>query len=434
MSRIDIQEITQFLHGLKKSNDEAREMIQGIQNQVEEYSSDTTIKGKAVEASQQYYNKTYSVICKTIIEALNESENSLKSYIQDFSVQVDSSFDARIDAELLQEAMTRLTDIRRKQEALMQSLSASTATLNEGKLQTLRTQFTDALEQERILERYINFEQSHENYFDSLSELVYRTRQAVRELADNVSFDEQTSSYHLNSINMSRFQTLHRMLPKKKEYDFDDYEITWQGTMHILWKDGKVDAEATLAYKEASLTGKLMHDKNISEQEAEQLMAVIESLKNKKDPITGADISSVQVLSIISGLTFGYTAGIYKGKKISISNNDLRKIKNKNGTKKIIYNAKGSPYLRALRRTQFDDVLENGLSDGTKLSKHAYNSLFKSGRKDIMLDDIKDALKTKPIPAKPGSVEYINPKTKTSVFVNPETKEIVGIWPESFKR
>ncbi|MBC1603085.1 hypothetical protein HB903_14300, partial [Listeria welshimeri] len=75
MSRIDIQEITQFLHSLKKSNDEAREMIQGIQNQVEEYSSDTTIKGKAVEASQQYYNKTYSVICKTIIEALNESEN-----------------------------------------------------------------------------------------------------------------------------------------------------------------------------------------------------------------------------------------------------------------------------------------------------------------------------------------------------------------------
>ncbi|MDT0017412.1 hypothetical protein QJV03_09490 [Listeria swaminathanii] len=71
--------------------------------------------------------------------------------------------------------------------------------------------------------------------------------------------------------------------------------------------------------------------------------------------------------------------------------------------------------------------------DDTKLSKHAYNSLFKTGQKDIMLDDIKDALKVEPIPAKPGSVEYINPNTKTSVFVNPITKEIVGFWPESFK-
>lgn len=87
-----------------------------------------------------------------------------------------------------------------------------------------------------------------------------------------------------------------------------------------------------------------------------------------------------------------------------------------------------------MRRTQFDEILENGFSDGTKLSKHAYNSLFKSGRKDIMLDDINDALKAKPIDAKPGSVEYINPKTKTSVFVNPTTKVVVGIWPESFKR
>lgn len=51
-----------------------------------------------------------------------------------------------------------------------------------------------------------------------------------------------------------------------------------------------------------------------------------------------------------------------------------------------------------------------------------------------MIDDIIDALNSKPILAKPGSVEYINPKTNTSIFVNPTTKEIVGIWPASFKK
>ncbi|MGX7150325.1 hypothetical protein [Enterococcus ureasiticus] len=122
------------------------------------------------------------------------------------------------------------------------------------------------------------------------------------------------------------------------------------------------------------------------------------------------------------------------GKKIQSVKGKPSKVKAPvKGTGKI-YNANGNPDLRALRRPQFDEVLKNGFPDGTKLNQHAYNSLFKSGRKDIMIDDIIDALNSKPISAKPGSVEYINPKTNTSVFVNPTTKEIVGIWPASFKK
>ena len=70
--------------------------------------------------------------------------------------------------------------------------------------------------------------------------------------------------------------------------------------------------------------------------------------------------------------------------------------------------------------------------DQYKLNEHAYNSLFKSGRKDIMPADINGALKAKPIPGNPGSVQYINPITGTTVFVNPESNEIVGIWPAGF--
>jgi len=67
-----------------------------------------------------------------------------------------------------------------------------------------------------------------------------------------------------------------------------------------------------------------------------------------------------------------------------------------------------------------------------KLNEHAYNSMFKSGRKDIMPDDIIDALARKPQLAQPESVQYINPSTGTTVFVNPTSKEIVGIWPSGF--
>lgn len=64
-----------------------------------------------------------------------------------------------------------------------------------------------------------------------------------------------------------------------------------------------------------------------------------------------------------------------------------------------IYNANGDPVLRSTRRPAFDNMKENGIEVGGNnfsLSNHAYNSLFKSGRKDIMPADVKDALKQQP--------------------------------------
>ena len=100
-----------------------------------------------------------------------------------------------------------------------------------------------------------------------------------------------------------------------------------------------------------------------------------------------------------------------------------------------VYSANGDPALRITRRPAFDDMKNNGINvkgRSYKLNDHAYNSLFKSGRKDIMPTDINDALKTNPVPAKPGSVCYTNPITGTRVFVNSSTNEIVGIWPADF--
>ena len=92
--------------------------------------------------------------------------------------------------------------------------------------------------------------------------------------------------------------------------------------------------------------------------------------------------------------------------------------------------------MRAKRHTLYDELYKNGFDiDGVHytLNEHAYNSMFKSGRKDIMPDDIFDALKGKRMPGQPRSIKCINEATGTRVFINLQTNEIVGIWPSDFK-
>ncbi len=88
--------------------------------------------------------------------------------------------------------------------------------------------------------------------------------------------------------------------------------------MWVLMKNGIVDVEATNAYNAAVLGGKMPHESNEAQEEAELLQAVIQSVKEGTDPVTGQEISKAQGFSIISGVIFYYVTGGYKGKKIKI--------------------------------------------------------------------------------------------------------------------
>ncbi|EKG0861510.1 hypothetical protein O1N65_003110, partial [Listeria monocytogenes] len=88
MSRIDIAELNDFLHGLRSSNAEAKAMINKIKEAATNYSQDSSLKGEAVTTSKQYFSSTYTSICQSIIEALDESEERLAQYIREFGSQV----------------------------------------------------------------------------------------------------------------------------------------------------------------------------------------------------------------------------------------------------------------------------------------------------------------------------------------------------------
>ncbi|EAG5666910.1 transposase [Listeria monocytogenes] len=334
MSRIDIGEIQTFAHQLHTANETGRKNIQDIKTAVKNYTEDGSLKGKAVDASKNYYQMIYFPLCDAIIEAMNESEERLAQYIADFHAQVDGSADARIDADGLYELGKMIDRIEAKKEALVQQMNTGT----EGQMQSYRSQLSIAYKQENILEKYLAFEQSHGGFFDNLTDLVQGIQQTIRELQSNIQFNSKTGTYDMSKLNFTTVTRMQNALGKAlndnaKTFNFDEYQKTYRGQMWVLLKNGIVDVEATNAYNAAVLNGELPHESNEAQEEAELLQAVIQSVKEGIDPVTGQEISKAQGFGIISGLIFRYTAGGYKGKKFKIPKDWLRRRKKASGAK-----------------------------------------------------------------------------------------------------
>ncbi|EID5640454.1 LXG domain-containing protein [Listeria monocytogenes] len=332
MSRIDIGEIQTFAHQLHTANEAGRKSIKDIKKAVKNYTEDGSLKGKAIDASKNYYQMTYFPLCDAIIEAMNKSEERLAQYIADFHAQVDGSADARIDADGLYELGKMIDRIEAKKEALAQRMNTRT----EGQMQNYRSQLSIAYKQENILEKYLAFEQSHGGFFDNLTDLVQGIQQTIRELQSNIQFSSKTGTYDMSKLNFTTVTRMQNALGKalknnEATFNFDEYQKTYRGQMWVLMKNGIVDVEATNAYNAAVLNGKLPHESNEAQEEAELLQAVIQSVKEGIDPVTGQEISKAQGFGIISGLVFRYTAGGYKGKKFKVSKDWLHRRKKNNG-------------------------------------------------------------------------------------------------------
>ncbi|EAC2300535.1 TPA: hypothetical protein IP992_001802 [Listeria monocytogenes] len=383
VSRIDIGEIQTFAYQLHTANEAGRKSIKDIKNAVKNYTEDGSLKGKAIDASKNYYQMTYFPLCDAIIEAMNESEERLAQYIADFHAQVDGSADARIDADGLYELGKMIDRIEAKKEALAQRMNTGT----EGQMQSYRSQLSIAYKQENILEKYLAFEQSHGGFFDNLTDLVRGIQQTIRELQSNIQFNSKTGTYDMSKLNFTTVTRMQNASGKAlndnaKTFNFDEYQKTYRGQMWVLMKNGIVDVEATNAYNAAVLGGEMPHESNEAQEEAELLQAVVQSVKEGTDPVTGQEISKAQGFGIISGLIFRYTAGGYKGKKFKIPRDWLHRRKKNNGVEvgtdfgkigKLVnhpnikinwseYAEHGMSRLkqRGLSKSQVDDFVEHG--------------------------------------------------------------------------
>ncbi|PZL71998.1 hypothetical protein CI088_11410 [Enterococcus plantarum] len=453
-----------------RMNQEANQAIASLQKSIAQFLF-APLSGKAYDSAKRYFNVVYTPICRSVTMTGEAMASAHKRLINEYQSSV-SSIDT--DEDQIMSQINRFEQLKQQLEHQM--------TVSKEVQPSLERRYINACEsiakKREQLEKFHAFNARSASFFSEYEACQQELSRGIAQVSGCKAWNGASGTFDLGKLDMTwttsineRWKNRAEAIENKRAKEFAEgmkgrYHCRVQlatGAYVWMWvtdpsKVTQADVQFNEKYKEYPdiLT---KPEKGLVD---EYFQTITEELKTGINQKTGkplTDLEKAQRWSTIASAIAAVAIGAYYGgkgftgkgtnapKTPTLKGNkggknytlDRGKNKGKTGYKKAsgsekVYNANGNPDLRVLRRPQFDEALKNGFPDGTKLNQHAYNSLFKSGRKDIMIDDIIDALNSKPILAKPGSVEYINPKTNTSIFVNPTTKEIVGIWPASFKK
>ncbi|MBC2306227.1 T7SS effector LXG polymorphic toxin [Listeria booriae] len=257
MTRIDIAEVTHFRSQLRATNQEITPRIEAVKQAVTNYLNDRSITGEAIQASKEYYAGAYIQLCGSMKQALKMSEDKLQQYIQDFHSQVDSSHNARLDADGIYDLDQKINGFENRMEHLTAELSAINGTQKASELNYLATQIFEAHKKEEILAKYLDFERSHANFFNELGELAHYIKQALQDIQKNIRFDRVTGTYGVDKLNPTNFKELSRLYASQQAIDDKIKEIENIGLTPVIpngnsagfmMHDGQLNTTATLGF------------------------------------------------------------------------------------------------------------------------------------------------------------------------------------------
>ncbi|MBC1490746.1 hypothetical protein HCI99_02810 [Listeria booriae] len=257
MTRIDIAEVTHFRSQLRATNQEITPRIESVKQAVMNYLNDGSITGEAIQVSKEYYAGAYVQLCGSMKQALKMSEDKLQQYIQDFHSQVDSSHNARLDADGIYDLDQKINGFENRMEHLTAELSAINGTQKASELNYLATQIFEAHKKEEILAKYLDFERSHANFFNELGELAHYIKQALQDIQKNIRFDRATGTYGVDKLNPTNFKELSRLYASQQAIDDKIKEIENIGLTPVIpngnsagfmMHNGQLNTTATLGF------------------------------------------------------------------------------------------------------------------------------------------------------------------------------------------
>lgn len=329
MPRIDIGEVSYFVGQFTRESERLRGALTDYRKAVAKLIADDAIQGEFVTSAKSYYERIHYPIVDTTIACLSEANTILKKYVADYAAQVDDATNSRLDSDRL-EAL--YSEIRRSEDALddlTHAMESMAGGLNIGQQIGMKLGLETAMgqikEEIKILERYLDFENSHINVMDDVLTRMYQVKVGVNEILAGKAFNATTHMYDSSKMQLGWLNHLVPEKKPKKTYNFDDYTKTLEGGYWVLSKNGVTDQEsarATIAYNDGLKDGTIkreVEDTDI-DFETEYMLAAMEGY----NLLTGEPITKAQSFSIISAVLIGAVA--MKGRGIKVPRNSLSKI------------------------------------------------------------------------------------------------------------
>ncbi|EUJ26918.1 hypothetical protein, partial [Listeria cornellensis] len=219
----------------------------------------------------------------------------------------------------------------------------------------------------QIIERYLDFDMSHQNVMQDVLSKLYQVKQGLAEIQSSKAFNTVSHTFNTKALNMGWLKNL---TPEKKD-PYAKYEKTLQGSYWVLTKNGKTDAEAaeaTIAYNKGINDGTIIVPRDANADfDAERIKGVLEGY----DSMTGNDITSMQSFSILAGMATGLVAIRGRGKfypKASVSKIESNLVIRESKAQKNFKETKLKPIIvpSGVNKAQYN-VIRDVESGGVKL-------------------------------------------------------------------
>ncbi|MBC2164748.1 DNA/RNA non-specific endonuclease [Listeria booriae] len=329
MPRIDIGEVSYFVSHFTRESERLRGALTDYRKAVAKLIADDAIQGEFVTSAKSYYERIHYPIVDTTIACLSEADTILKKYVADYAAQVDDATNSRLDSDRL-EAL--YTEIRRSENALddlTHAMESMAGGLNIGQQIGMKLGLETAMgqikEEIQILERYLDFENSHTNVMDDVLTRMYQVKVGVNEILAGKAFNGTTHTYDSSKMQLG---WLGHLVPEKKPekaYNFEEYTKTFVDGYWILSKNGVTDqeaAKATIAYNDALKDGTIkVTSEETGDFMTDYMLGAVKGINilNPDIPLTKMQSFSIISFALLGGITM-------KGKGIKIPKSSVSKI------------------------------------------------------------------------------------------------------------
>ncbi|MDT0112318.1 DNA/RNA non-specific endonuclease [Listeria booriae] len=329
MPRIDIGEVSYFVGQFTRESERLRGALTDYRKAVAKLIADDAMQGEFITSAKNYYEHIHYPIVDTTIACLSEADTILKKYVADYAAQVDDATNSRLDSDRL-EAL--YSEIRRSENALddlTHAMESMAGGLNIGQQIGMKLGLETAMgqikEEIKILERYLDFENSHINVMDDVLTRMYQVKVGVNEILAGKAFNGTTHTYDSSKMQLG---WLDHLVPEKKPekaYNFEEYTKTFVDGYWILSKNGVTDqeaAKATIAYNDDLKDGTIkVTSEETGDFMTDYMLGAVKGINilNPDMPLTKMQSFSIISFALLGGITM-------KGKGIKIPKSSVSKI------------------------------------------------------------------------------------------------------------